>query len=46
MAKIASERIKRTMVTDWQPSEETEQITVMEWAIPYAPLPHPPCSRR
>ena len=32
MAQVASERIKRTMLTDWQPSEETEQITVMEWA--------------
>lgn len=31
MAKIASERIKRQELTDWQPSEEQEQIVVIEW---------------
>jgi hypothetical protein len=31
MSWIASERIKRTQLTDWQPSEEQEQMAVIEW---------------
>lgn len=33
MSIVASERIKRTQMTDWQPSEEEEQAAVMEWAM-------------
>lgn len=32
MSVIAHERIARQMGTDWQPSEEQEQMTVIEWS--------------
>lgn len=31
MSIIASERVKRTQETKWQPSEEQEQMAVIEW---------------
>jgi len=33
MSVIASERVKRNDCLDWQPSEEEEQKTVIEWAM-------------
>ena len=33
MSRVASEKVKRAEVLDWQPSEEQEQAVVMEWTI-------------